>query len=262
MRYFLFVIVLFSIFSCAKDKTPPVINSITFESDKKPPEFNRGEKIIFSFEATDNKGLRRYMTEVYRQTSLVLPSALYYFENSGATNIEVSGETLDLPATMDTGLYLFRLIVVDGNDNFADHFDTIKIVGNTIYPPQISFENAPPENTEFTNGEEISFSGTAQSHSSNLENVTVFLVKDTNNLTNDDITEDNSIVLYKKVSFENGEELTFEGSITVGTPTDNNTPPGLIDNWNLGNAFLLAKAVNENGFTGYSLRRYIKVNSK
>lgn len=262
MKNFMLIAILLTLLSCAKDKTPPVIHHVIFEAEGTPPRFNRGEEVIFSFEATDNKGLKNFMTELYRDDSLIISPVTYFLEESGANSVKVTKQRLNLSPSLDTGKYVFRLIVIDGNNNYADHFDTIRVVGDTIYSPLISFINVPATNTEFSTGDQITFSGTAQNLSGDFEKITVFLVKESGNLTNDEIREENSIVAFTMDTFEENDNQTFEGSITVGVPMDNNNPAGLIDDWNLGDAFLLGKVTNTYGLSGYSLRRHIKVSAK
>ncbi len=252
------VILLF--ISCVKDKQEPIITSMSFVSDKTPPEVDRGDTLIFSFTAEDNKDLDRYTIEIVPigNFSDWSTSELYYFENSVKSSVGISKKELFIPTTIDTGSFEFTLIIEDKSNNRVERMQEIRILGDTILPPTIVYTDAPIQFTEFVSNDIIELSGTING-TLQISNLQVFLVETNDNLDNDEVSSNNSIVLLSSIGINAFAPYEFESSINVGAPKDNNSPPNIIGSWNLGDCYLLVK-VYSNGMTSYGDRINIIVN--
>ena len=258
--YYLVIFIIIVMTSCLKDKEDPIITSISFKSDKTPPEFNRGDTLFFSFTAEDNKELDCYTVKITPENPSFSWSTneLYYFENSITTSAEILEKKIFLPANIDTGYYEFTLMLEDKRLNFSESSQQIKIVGDTLLPPNIVYENAPTQFTVFTANDVIELSGTINS-TSQISSVQVFLVRTNDDLDNYEVSIYNSIVLFNEDNLNAQSPFEFDSNITVGAPKDNNSPPHIIGSWDIGDCYLLVK-VNSNGAIGYGARINILVN--
>jgi hypothetical protein len=259
MKYLSIISLVFVLFACHKDTTPPVISSFALISDKVPPEFNRGEELTLSFEASDNKGLNYYIIELYRNGSLQSDPMIYYFDESNATQALIKEKKISLSPVMDTGSYTLKLSVIDKKDNIAEHTANFLVTGDTIYHPYITFVQNPATNFHFHTGDTIYSSVTTTNNSGNISSVYIFLVKASDHLLNEEVSPSNSIVLYCNLEPQNDPSLNFEACITVGANKDNNDSPNLITSWDLNECYLIAKASNSYGLTDYSLKVHIIV---
>ncbi len=259
LSYYLTFAIIF-ITSCQKDKENPIITSLHFTSTKTPPEFNRNDTLFFSFTAEDNKNLDRYTVKINPEISSFnwYTNELYYFENSITTSVEISKKEIILPANIDTGYYEFTLMVEDKELNFTEMTQQIKIIGDTLLPPNIVYENPPTQFTIFNSNDVIELSGTIY-NASQISNIQVFLVRTNDDLSNQEVSTFNSIVLLNQENLNVQAPYEFECAITVGAPKDNNSPSNIINSWDIGDCYLLTRVVN-NGISGYGSRINIIVN--
>jgi hypothetical protein len=259
ISYYLLIIAILMT-SCIKDKENPIITSLTFKSDKTPPEFNRGDTLFFSFTAEDNKALDRYTVKIIPESSSFSwnTNELYYFENSVTTSVEILEKEIFLPANINTGYYEFTLMVEDKKLNFTESTHQIKIVGDTLLPPSIIYENAPIQFTVFTPNDVIELSGTIN-NASQISTIQVFLVRTNDDLSNNEVSIYNSIVVLNETNLSAQAPYEFDSNIMVGAPKDNNSPPHIISNWDIGDCYLLVRVIS-NGIIKYGTRVNIIIN--
>lgn len=267
-KFSIIAIALFSItlFSCSKDdddSTAPIVSGleIGLENSK---ELHQGGELHIGFEVSDNEGLDYYTIEIHPEMKST--NAEWEYENTWyfggqPKNDMVHHHEIAIADDADLGMYHFHLKVADINGNVTTIEEEVEmheaVEGDG---PEIHVESHPADGEVFTNGQTISIAGHVHSESHHIEGVLIAIVKESDNLANEDVNESNAIVLFHEHDFEM-YEVDFDASITVGAAEDNNHPtPNAIESWALGEAYILVKAVDEGEHISFSQHYHIEVN--
>jgi len=263
---FLFAISL--IFSCKKnddDNQKPVVTGLEIGLDDSH-EAHRGGDIHLEFEVTDDEELGYYSVEIQPETKT--GGSTWTYQNrwdfdAGLRNALVHSHEITVPADAEMGLYSFLLVVSDKAGNLLTFEEEITVLEQSSGDgPEIHIENHPEENEVFVNDEVISISGHVHSETSHIAGIFVGIVSEAAGLADSLVNASNSIVLYHQHDFEL-YEVEFLPVITVGAAEDNNYPvPNAVADWNLGDAYILVKSVDEEGNWSFSQHYHIKINAK
>lgn len=264
-------ILLFSallLFSCKKndkDTLKPVVISLEIGLNNSH-ESHRGSDIHLEFEVTDDEELGFYTVEI--EPDFKAASDAWNFQNrwdfaAGMRNVLVHSHEIAIPAEADMGVYSFKLTIGDHAGNlvvFDEAYTVLDVASGN--GPEIHVENYPAENQLFENGETISVSGHVHSEFAHIAGIFIGIVSEEAGLADSLVDASNALVLYHQHNFE-AFEVEYNASLAVGAVEDNNYPaPNPISNWNLGESYLLIKAVDENGSWSFSQHYHINISTK
>lgn len=189
--------------------------------------------------------------EIHQEEGSEDEIAVEYDEFEGLLNTTFH-EHVDIPAETVPGEYHFHLTVTDqgGNQTTVEEDITIEAL-NDDEAPTISVTSSPESGQSFSSGETITIEGTVTDNSS-LAGLLVALVKESDEISDDDVTGSNTsiIVMLHTHDFENEASHTFTASIEVGAEYDNNMEPAPIEGdnaWASGNYYILIKSKDANG---------------
>lgn len=182
---------------------------------------------------------------------------------AGVKNIDFH-EHIDIPLTAEAGEYHFHLIVTDMEGNRSEkEAELLLIIPTDNTAPQVSITAAPADMQVFTNGEDISISGSVTDETS-LGGLYIGLVKASQGLQDSDINATNTITLLHTHSFDSDKQHNFTASIKVGATMDNNITPKEITGeiaWTSGEYFLIVKVKDAfGGNWGFSQRYPLQIN--
>ncbi|MGV8138992.1 MAG: DUF4625 domain-containing protein [Mangrovibacterium sp.] len=187
-----------------------------------------------------------------------------YDEFSGLKNTTFH-KHVDIPAETEAGTYHVHITVTDqeGNQTTVEDEITIEELADEE-APEISISSAPENGKSYANGGAIAISGTATDNTS-LAGMVVALVKESDNISDADVTGANTsvIIMLHTHTFDSEASHTFNASITVGAANDNNMTPAAIEGnnaWRSGNYYLLVKCKDAKGNWAYSSHYPIVIN--
>lgn len=265
-RIYLFIALVF--FSCKKDDKDtqkPVVTRLEIGLNNSH-ESHRGGDIHLEFEVTDDEELGFYTVEI--EPNLKAAGDAWNSQHrwdfpAGLRNVLVHSHEMVIPAEADMGLYTFTLTIGDHAGNlvvFEEELLVLDVASGDA--PEIHLETFPDESQVFLNGQEISVSGHVHSETAHIAGIFIGIVSEGAGLADSLVNASNTVVLYHEHDFE-AFEVEFDASLTVGAAEDNNYPvPNPITNWNLGESYILIKAVDENGIWSYSQHYHIIINAK
>ena len=178
-----------------------------------------------------------------------------YTQFSGLKNTEFH-EHFEIPVSAKTGDYHFDLIVIDmeGQSTSIDRDLKVEILVDNVMPV-ISVTEAPA--ASYFSGQTIKVSGKVTDNIG-IGGLYAGLVKVSQGLTDAAVTNSNTISLLHTHDFEEPNDVTFTCSLKVGAANDNDTPQKAIT-WESGDYYILVKAPNLGGGTGYSAHYPIKI---
>lgn len=172
---------------------------------------------------------------------------------------------IDIPAGTEAGTYHVHLTVTDQEGNQTTVEDEISITELVdSEAPAVNVSSAPGNGQIFGSGETISVSGLVTDNIS-LGGMLVALVREDDNISDEDVTGDNTsvIVMLHTHDFEDPDEYEYNAAIAVGAENDNNMIPALIEGdnaWQSGNYYILIKVVDAKGNWSYSIHYPILIN--
>jgi hypothetical protein len=261
-----FALITFLFSSCSKDdddKTSPIISGLEIGLGNNK-ELHQGGELHLEFEVSDNEGLAYYTIEIHPE--MKSGNMQWEYENrwdfeGSPKNDQVHHHEIMVAEDADLGTYHFHLKIADVNGNITSVEEYVElneaIAGNG---PEIHIEDHPTEGQVFTDGQSITIAGHAHSETSHIAGMFIAIVKESDNLPNEEVNASNAIVIFHEHDFEL-YEVDFNESITVGATEDNNHPaPGAIASWALGESYILLKAVDEEGHVSFSQHFHIEVN--
>jgi hypothetical protein len=170
-----------------------------------------------------------------------------------------------IPEGTVAGTYHIHITVTDQEGNQTTVEDEISIEELADEKaPEISISLAPESGKSYANGVTITISGTATDNIS-LEGMVVALVKESDNISDADVTGGNTsvIIMLHTHTFDSKASHTFSASIAVGAANDNNmTPTAITGNnaWRSGNYYILVKCKDAKGNWAYSNHYPIVIN--
>jgi hypothetical protein len=264
----IFLALAFSFISCKKDNkdsTKPIFSDLEIGLGNSLTFYQGGDMHI-EFEASDDEELGYYEVEIHTETKSGGSSWEFsqrWDFDPGLKNALVHQHEIVVPADAAIGEYHFHLTLADKAGNTVSVEEDILIKApEGGDAPEIHVESAPGEHQVFTAGQTIAISGHVHSETSHIAGMLIAIVRESDNLTNEEVNSTNSIVLVHEHDFEQ-YEVDFSASIVVGAPSDNNHPtPNPISSWALGDTYILIKAKVENGQWGFSTHYHIEVNGK
>ena len=182
---------------------------------------------------------------------------------AGVKNIDFH-EHIDIPLTAEAGEYHFHLIVTDLEGNRSEkEAELLLVVPADNTAPQVSISSAPADMQVFTNGDDISISGSVTDETS-LGGLYIGLVKASQGLQDSVVDATNTITLLHTHSFDSDKQHNFTASIKVGAAMDNNITPKEITGdiaWASGEYFLIVKVKDAfGGNWGFSQRYPLQIN--
>lgn len=259
---------LFILSSCQKDdddNTGPIIEDLEIGLQNSK-EFRQAGDVHIEFMASDNEGLAYYKIEIHPEMKAGTDGwevdQRWDFD-PGIKNTMVHQHDIKIPVDAALGDYHFHLEVVDVNGNATSVEADVKVLEAAVgQGPEIHVEQHPADDESFANGQTIAISGDIHSDNGHVDGLLIAIVREADSLADEDVNAANAIVLFHQDGFEL-YEVNFDASITVGAAQDNNQPtPNDIASWDLGEAYILVKAKNENGLYSYSQHYHIVVNGK
>lgn len=169
-------------------------------------------------------------------------------------------EHIDIPLETETGTYLFTMTVNDEEGQVSEKSRQLSIESpQDDEMPVITVNSAPEDGQVFTTGETISISGTVTDNYG-IAGLYVGLVKESQNLTDAEVTHENTISLLHTHDFDDPANVSFDASIEIGASQDNDQPETKPINWESGNYYLLVKAPNAlGGGAGLSAHYLVEV---
>ncbi len=255
-----------TLFSCSKDDDDsigPVVSGVEIGLGNSL-ELHQGSELHLEFVVSDNEGLDYYTIEIHpemKSTSVEWEyENTWYFEGQPKNDM-VHHHEIKVADDADLGPYHFHMKVVDINGNITSVEEDV-VMHEAVQGdgPEIHVESHPADDEAFTTGDVISIAGHAHSESHHISAMFIGIVKEADGLADEDVNASNAIALFHEHDFEM-YEVDFDVSITVGAAEDNNHPtPNPIDSWNLGEAYILVKAVDEEGHISFSQHYHIEVN--
>jgi hypothetical protein len=177
-------------------------------------------------------------------------TATWEFEESFTEFSGLKNTTLhthfEIPADAQAGNYLFYIIVIDkeGNQSSFETGMEIQEPSDDI-APQIVISTAPLTGQGFYNGDTIRITGTVTDDMS-LGALYIGLVHVEQGIADADVDEDNTITLLHLDEFIDTSSHSFEGSIVVGVPSDNDETPDPVT-WTAGEYYILVKCKDAMG---------------
>ncbi|HPJ63679.1 DUF4625 domain-containing protein [Lentimicrobium sp.] len=186
----------------------------------------------------------------------------YTTSYAGARNIDFH-EHIDIPGTAEAGDYHFHLIVTDMEGNRTEkEAELLLVLPTDNTAPVVSISSAPAEAQIFTNGQDITISGTVTDETA-LGGMYIGLVRVAQGLQDSEVNATNTITLLHTHIFDTDKHHNFSASIKVGASSDNNTPPKEITGdiaWTLGEYYILVKAKDAfGGNWGFSQRYPVQI---
>lgn len=255
-----------TLFSCSKDdddSTAPIVSGMEIGLNNSK-ELHQGGELHIEFEVSDNEGLDYYTVEIHPEMKSTTAEWEYentwYFDGQPKNDM-VHHHEINIAEDADLGPYHFHMKVADINGNVTTIEEEVEmheaVEGDG---PEIHVESHPADDEAFTTGQTISIAGHAHSESHHIAGMFIGIVKESDGLADEDVNASNAIVLFHEHDFEM-YEVDFDASITVGAAEDNNHPtPNPIPSWALGEAYILVKAVDEEGHVSFSQHYHIEVN--
>jgi hypothetical protein len=245
------------------DETPPTISNLEVGLNNSKTVHQGGELHI-EFDAADNEELSRYEVHIHAEEKSSL--AQWEFENTwnfepGLKNTLVHHHEIMVPQDAALGHYHFHLMLVDASGNSTSVETEIDVIEETSGPgPDIHVSQHPDDEALFQTGATIQISGQVHGEMAVLDEVLIALVDEDDQLSNEEVEHDNSIVLLHTHDFSDPHELEFDASIVVGAAEDNNYPvPNPVSDWNLNECYLLIKVKDVDGNWSYSSHYHIQV---
>jgi len=139
---------------------------------------------------------------------------------------------------------------------------TIKIPEDEV-APEITVSSAPSNGQIFASGETISISGTVSDNKA-LGGLYIGLVREDQQLSDEDVSDSNTITLLHTHDFDSPDEYDFFADITVGASKDNNITPKDITGdtaWQSGSYYIVVKSKDAYGANWtYSVHYPIVIN--
>jgi hypothetical protein len=266
LSFFALLASLFLLSSCEKDdddNTAPIIEDLEIGLQNSK-EFRRAGDVHIEFSASDNEGLAYYKIEIHSEMKAGLDGwdvdQRWDFD-PGIKNTMIHHHEIKVPADAPLGDYHFHLEIVDVNGNSTSAEADVKVLEAAIgQGPEIHVQQYPADDETFANGQTISIAGHVHSDNGHVDGLFIGIVREADNLADEDVNASNAIVLFHQDGFEM-YEVDFDASITVGAAQDNNQPtPNDIASWDLGEAYILVKAKTEDGLYSYSPHYHIVLN--
>ncbi len=151
---------------------------------------------------------------------------------------------IDIPVHTEAGHYHFHFIVTDmeGQQTTAEEELEIQQPDDAV-APEITINDAPESNQEFSNGETISISGSVSDDKA-LGGMYIGLVRTDQDLTDAEVNATNTITLLHTHEFDSHAAHNFSASIDVGAAQDNNITPKDITGdigWQSADYYILVK---------------------
>lgn len=253
--------------SCSKDdedKTAPEVSGLEIGHDNSK-QFHQGGDVHLEFEVADNEGLDYYTVTIHHKAKSTVSQ--WDYENTwmfqgNPKNDLVHQHEIIVPEDADPGVYDFKISITDINGNTTTIDESVEVLEAVQGDgPDIHVESHPDNGELFSNGELISIAGHVHSDNSHIAGIFIGIMKAADNLADEDVNESNAIVLYHQHDFEM-QEVEFDASITVGAEVDNNQPdPNNISTWEIGAAYILVKASDEEGRISFSEHIPIQINN-
>jgi len=172
---------------------------------------------------------------------------------------------IHIPVETTAGTYHVHITVTDQEGSQITVEDEIEIEHLADEEaPVISVSSAPESGENYATGETITISGTLTDNTS-LAGMVVALVKESDNITDADVTGANTsvIIMLHTHTFDSEASHTFSASIAVGAANDNNMTPAAIagnNAWRSENYYILVKCIDEKGNWAYSNHYPIVIN--
>lgn len=166
---------------------------------------------------------------------------------------------IDIDSNAEPGIYKFKFTVTDqiGNESVQGMEIELKLIEDEI-PPMLNIINSPENGKIFYNGEMIQILGNASDNNS-LNYILVTLVKTDDNIPDQQITPENTIVMAEFLDLQGNDFYDFNAEIEVGNSMDNATNPKPVE-WENGNYNILVIAQDLNGNKTYSNHYEIVLN--
>lgn len=159
-------------------------------------------------------------------------------------------EHFDIPLGAEVGVYQFVMTVTDWNGNTSTIEEKFELrLSTDTETPVINITQHPVSMQTAIHGTEISISGTITDDIA-LGKVFVALVRNTQNLTDEEVNVSNTITLFQTHSFDDPRSISFNASIIVGAFSDNALPPKSVNGfygWQSGEHYLLVKTIDAFG---------------
>ncbi|MGQ1947048.1 DUF4625 domain-containing protein [Geofilum sp. OHC36d9] len=179
-----------------------------------------------------------------------------YTEFAGLKNT-LFHEHIDIPDGSEAGTYILDFIVTDqaGRQTIIQEEIEIEITTET-QAPEITIASVPSENKIFQKNDTIIISGTVTDNHS-LGGIYIGLVRENQNLNDENIGDSNTITILHTHDFENSQSFNFTAKLVTGSEQDNNTTPKIITNnlaWQSGNYFIVVKSQDVSGNWAFSDR--------
>lgn len=257
---FIIALLLFTVVSCENDdgdNTSPEIAGFELGMSNSQIVY-QGNGVHLEFEAIDNEELGYYEVEIHTEGG-DLKSTLADWEfyqrwdfEEGLKNTLIHHHEILVPVDATTGTYHFHLTLVDAAGNslvIERELEVQELQDNTA--PVITIESAPEANAAFANGATISISGSVTDDIA-LGGLYVGLVGVSQNLTDAEVTHENSISLLHIHDFDMPAQHTFTAGIEVGADTDNDYPEPKPIDWQSGDYYILVKSPDAAGNVGFS----------
>ena len=147
-----------------------------------------------------------------------------YTEFSGLKNTAFH-KHIDVPANAEATIYHFHFIVTDmeGQQSSVEEELEIQYPSDSIFPV-ITISEFPTNGQVFNSGEAISISGSVSDDQA-LGGLYIGLVRANQNLTDEEVSDSNTITLLHTHDFEGSDSYNFSASLNVGAEQDNNIAP-------------------------------------
>jgi len=199
---------------------------------------------------------------IYPETSENSLTDTSYTEFSGLKNT-LFHKHIDIPDETEPGNYILNLIVTDQSGRQTIIAEEIEIsIPDDTEAPEITISVAPAENETFQKNDTILISGTVTDNQS-LGGIYIGLVREDQNLDDENIDDSNTITLLHTHDFENPQSFNFTAKLVTGSEQDNNTTPKLIADdlaWQSTTYFIVVKCKDASGTWTYSNHFPITIN--
>jgi len=259
------LISLFTFNSCSKEEapSPPVISGFELGYQNSHTAYAGGDLHIEAEVLADGK-IQYILLEIHpegvHETDQVSGTSgtpwevdtLYTGKYSGVKNTSFH-EHLDIPATADTGHYHVHFIVTDMEGNQATIEEELHLLPPAdTTTPIIQVFSHPQSGQLFSTGDTIRITGLVTDNLA-IGGIYIALVDENQQLPDPLVNHMNTISMLHTHDFQDPTSVSFEASLVVGAPFDNDHPDPKPIVWSTGNYYILIKSPDVfGGNIGYS----------
>ena len=240
--------------SCNKETEGPSITSFLLLPNDTIP-FVPGVYNKYSFDVASKDGLASYAISIIPKKNH-LNQYCYITEHKNldlATQYSIT-DSIWVPDICYEGEYTFQLACTNKSGYSSEEIKSFTTRYQLNNPLSIDITSIPSFNASFENGDTIRVNAIVSDLSSSLSRIEILIEEQ-------EIQSDyeDAIVMLKQESFSDNGNQAVNASIVVGAEKDNNSPPSLVQNWNLQDAYIVLRAYNTEGFVKYSSHYSIQV---